>query len=121
MQWQSVAVPYESTVAVPYDSTVAVPYVSTVAVPYDRVCWCAAKETEPQSVAVLYEHRAAPKELERGKVIDAVIEHVPRPPHTVKLKGASKTISVQVCYKHSTLNLSVAPLILVSHPICPSN
>lgn len=57
----------------------------------------AAKEAESQSVAVLYEHRAAPQELERTKVIDAVIGHVPRPPHTVKLKGASKTISVQVC------------------------
>lgn len=63
---------------------------------YDSVGCCAAKEAESQSVAVLYEHRAAPQELKRGKVIDAVIEHVPRPPHTVKLKGASKTISVQV-------------------------
>jgi hypothetical protein len=58
----------------------------------------AAKEAESQSVAVLYEHRAAPTELERTKVIDAVIAHVPRPPHTVKLKGASKTISVQVIF-----------------------
>lgn len=48
------------------------------------------------SVAVLYEHRAAPKGLERKQVIDEVIKHVSRPPHTVKLKGASKTISVQV-------------------------
>jgi hypothetical protein len=56
----------------------------------------AAKDAESQSVAVLYEHRAAPQGLERMKVIDEVISHVPRPPHTVKLKGASKTISVQV-------------------------
>lgn len=58
---------------------------------------CAAKDAESKSVAVLYEHRAAPKGLERMKVIDEVIAHVPRPPHTIKLKGASKTISVQVC------------------------
>lgn len=55
-----------------------------------------SQEAESVSVAVLYEHRAAPKGLERKQVIDEVIKHVPRPPHTVKLKGASKTISVQV-------------------------
>lgn len=59
-----------------------------------HVC-IAAKDAESKTVAVLYEHRAAPKRLERTKVIDEVISHVPRPPHTVKLKGASKTISIQ--------------------------
>lgn len=59
-----------------------------------HVC-IAARDAESKTVAVLYEHRAAPKGLERTKVIDAVISHVPRPPHTVKLKGASKTISIQ--------------------------
>jgi hypothetical protein len=48
-------------------------------------------------VAVQYEHRAAPPELKRAEVIDAVIEPVPRPPHTVKLKGASRTLCTQVC------------------------
>ena len=47
-------------------------------------------------MAVLYEHRANSPDLKRPEVIDAVIEAVPRPPHTVKLKGAKKTISVQV-------------------------
>jgi hypothetical protein len=63
---------------------------------------------EPQTVAVLYEHRASPPDLKRLEVIDAVVESVPRPPHTVKLKGAKKTISVQVidCHAHSLTALS---------------
>jgi len=46
-------------------------------------------------VAVLFEHRAADG-YDRMKVINSFVDHVPRPPHTVKLKGAAKTISVQV-------------------------
>jgi hypothetical protein len=45
----------------------------------------------------MYEHRAAPPDLKRADVIDSVVEPVPRPPHVVKLKGASRTISTQVC------------------------
>ena len=47
---------------------------------------------------MLYEHRASSTGLARMEVIDSVIASVPRPPHTIKLKGASKTISVQVCF-----------------------
>lgn len=69
----------------------------------------AAKEAESKSVAVLYEHRAAPKGLERTKVIDEVIAHVPRPPHTVKLKGASKTISIQACAPCAGCSVACTP------------
>jgi hypothetical protein len=65
----------------------------------------AAAEAASQSVAVQYEHRAAPAELKRLEVIDSVIDTVPRPPHSVKLKGADKTISVQVSCPHRILNL----------------
>lgn len=61
-----------------------------------RVC-CAAAEATPVTTAVMYEHRAAPQTLVRSELIDCAIAHVPRPPHSVRLKGADKTISIQVC------------------------
>eukprot|EP00892_Ulva_mutabilis_P004902 jgi/Ulvmu1/2784/UM140_0014.1 len=56
---------------------------------------CSADAT-PVTAAVLYEHRAAPPAIERKALIDLAIAHVPRPPHSVKLKGATCTISLQV-------------------------
>lgn len=47
-------------------------------------------------MAVQYEHRAAPQELKRAEVIDAMVEPVPRPPHKVDLSHATKTLSCQV-------------------------
>lgn len=49
---------------------------------------------------MLYEHRAAPAGVVRAEAIDGAIAHVPRPPHSVKLKGAAKTISLQVRAVH---------------------
>ena len=60
------------------------------------VTCCAAEGAEQQTVAVMYEHRAAPPTLQRSEIIDTVIEPVPRPPHKVQLKGASRTICTQV-------------------------
>jgi hypothetical protein len=62
-----------------------------------RVGRVAADAAEGTTVAVQYDHRVVPAGLDRMEVIDSVIEHVPRPPFKVKLRGAEKTICVQVC------------------------
>lgn len=56
----------------------------------------AAESAKQEDVAVLYEHRAAPGELKRGEVIDAMVEPVPRPPHKVNLSKPTQMLSCQV-------------------------